>query len=191
MARCFGAVNQTWVCAPRASFVKQGLGDAWLKHRKSGSLFNHGIGVFVLSQPNKLRMPEPIRLSPLQELNLSNGLRAKSNSFLHFLRSQFVAPTRLVGVRRRASLARQDDEFSQKPDSATRERTNSEPLQHRPNPCPDWLTFFASFPQPWLSQRLRCVLGIVPGGRILRLVELPPSNDHGRSKHIATPCVCT
>src|SRR5215472_16417481 len=26
-----------------------------------------------------------------------------------------------------------------------------------------WLTFFASFPRPWLSQRLRCVLGIVPG----------------------------
>jgi len=26
-----------------------------------------------------------------------------------------------------------------------------------------WLMFFASFPRPWLSQRLRCVLGIVPG----------------------------
>lgn len=26
-----------------------------------------------------------------------------------------------------------------------------------------WLTFFASFPRPWLSQRLRCVLGILPG----------------------------
>ena len=26
-----------------------------------------------------------------------------------------------------------------------------------------WLMFFASFPRPWLSQRLRCVLGVVPG----------------------------
>ena len=26
-----------------------------------------------------------------------------------------------------------------------------------------WLTFFASFPRPWLSHRLRCVLAIVPG----------------------------
>ncbi len=26
-----------------------------------------------------------------------------------------------------------------------------------------WLMFFASFPRPWLSQRLRCVLAIVPG----------------------------
>jgi hypothetical protein len=26
-----------------------------------------------------------------------------------------------------------------------------------------WLAFFASFPRPWLSRRLRCVLGIVPG----------------------------
>src|SRR6266853_1721163 len=26
-----------------------------------------------------------------------------------------------------------------------------------------WLMFFASFPRPWLSQRMRCVLGIVPG----------------------------
>src|SRR5216684_8550547 len=26
-----------------------------------------------------------------------------------------------------------------------------------------WLMFFASFPRPWLSQQLRCVLGIVPG----------------------------
>jgi hypothetical protein len=26
-----------------------------------------------------------------------------------------------------------------------------------------WLAFFASFPRPWLSRRLRCVLGVVPG----------------------------
>ncbi len=26
-----------------------------------------------------------------------------------------------------------------------------------------WLAFFTSFPRPWLSRRLRCVLGVVPG----------------------------
>ena len=45
-------------------------------------LLNHKSGAFVLAQPGKLRMPQPICFRPLQELNLCDGLRAKPDAFL-------------------------------------------------------------------------------------------------------------
>jgi hypothetical protein len=44
--------------------------------------------------------PQPISRSPFQELNLSNGLRTQPDAFLHLLGSEFIAPTRLVRIRR-------------------------------------------------------------------------------------------
>src|SRR5216684_9161262 len=64
----------------------------------SDVLLNHDSSVFVLPQPHKFCMPKPISRRPLQKLNLCNGLRAKPDAFLHFLGSQFVAPSRLVRI---------------------------------------------------------------------------------------------
>ena len=62
-------------------------------------LFNYVSRILVVPECCEFRMPEPIRFCPLQEFYLSYGLGAKPNAFLHFLGSQFVAPTRLVRVR--------------------------------------------------------------------------------------------
>src|SRR5690242_7026033 len=62
-------------------------------------LFNHVFRILIVSQTNELRMPEPICLCPLQVFYLGDSLRAKPDAFLHFLGSQFVAPTRFVRVR--------------------------------------------------------------------------------------------
>jgi len=62
-------------------------------------LLDHGSSVFVVPEPDKLRMPEPVSVRPLKELNLSNGLRTKPDAFLDFLGDEFIAPSGLVSVR--------------------------------------------------------------------------------------------
>jgi hypothetical protein len=54
---------------------------------------NHLLGILVLSEPDKFCMPEPISRRPFQGLNLSNGLRTQLDALLHFLGSEFIAPT--------------------------------------------------------------------------------------------------
>src|SRR2546430_14423023 len=45
--------------------------------------------VFVLPQPRKFCVPEPISSRPLQKINLFNRLGSQPNALRHFLRREF------------------------------------------------------------------------------------------------------
>src|SRR5436309_13781849 len=55
--------------------------------------------VFVHPQPRKFCVPEPISWRPLQKINLCNRLGSQPNALRHFLRREFVGPSRFVRVR--------------------------------------------------------------------------------------------
>jgi hypothetical protein len=59
--------------------------------------FGQTASVFVLAQSNKFRMPEPICLCPLQELNPCNGLRAKPDRTPSFSRQSARRPNVICG----------------------------------------------------------------------------------------------
>jgi hypothetical protein len=46
-------------------------------------LFDHAAGVFVLAQPDKLRMSKMIAFGPLQEFDVRYKFGSDPNAFLH------------------------------------------------------------------------------------------------------------
>jgi len=67
---CAGKMNSTGVLIPSALCFPDRLQ-----------------GIFVVSQSNKLGMSQVVRPGPLQELDPCDHLRARPNTFLHFLGS--------------------------------------------------------------------------------------------------------
>src|SRR5438046_10523631 len=77
--KLYGVVSGLLLTRDSLEFGKVG---ASTRSGFSDVLLNHKSGAFVLAQPGKLRMPQPICFRPLQELNLCDGLRAKPDAFL-------------------------------------------------------------------------------------------------------------